>query len=40
MRDQLSIKIAGAAAGWKSQVIEMRQVVLSCRSGSAQLWDR
>jgi hypothetical protein len=33
-------KIAGAAAGWKSQIIETTQVVLSRWSGSAQLWDR
>jgi hypothetical protein len=31
-------KIAGAAAGWKSQVIEISRVVVSRRSGSAQLW--
>jgi hypothetical protein len=35
-----SPKIAGAAAGWKSQVIETTQVVLSRRSGLTQLWDR
>jgi hypothetical protein len=31
-------RIAVANAGWKSQVIEMTQVVQSRRSGSAQLW--
>jgi hypothetical protein len=40
MIDQPPNKIAGAAAGWKSQLIEMSQVVLSRRSGSAQLWGR
>jgi hypothetical protein len=30
--------IFGAAAGWKSQVIEMTQVVLGRRSSSVQLW--
>ena|SRR5579859_4300960 len=35
-----SIKIAGAAAGPKSRVIDMTQVALGRRSGSAQLWDR
>jgi hypothetical protein len=33
-------EIAGAAAGWKSQVIETIQVVLGRRSGSAQLGER
>jgi hypothetical protein len=33
-------KIAGADAGWKSQVIKMTQVVLIRRSDSAQLWGR
>ena len=32
--------IAGAAAGWKSQISEMTQVAESSRSGSAQLWGR
>ena len=32
--------IAGAAARLKSRVIEVTQVVLSRRSGSAQLWER
>ena len=39
MIDQWSNEIAGAAAGWKSQVIEMTQVVLSRRSGSTRLWE-
>jgi hypothetical protein len=30
-----SNQLAGAAAGWQSQVIEMTQVVLRRRSGSA-----
>jgi hypothetical protein len=33
-------KIAGAAAVRESQVIEMIQVVLSRRSGSARFWGR
>lgn len=33
-------RTAGAAAGRQSQVIEITQVVLGRRSGSAQLWDR
>jgi hypothetical protein len=33
-------QIAGAAAGWTSQFIEIMPVVLGLRSGSAQLWGR
>jgi hypothetical protein len=40
LRDQWPNHIAGAAAGWKSRVIEMPQVVLYCSSGSAQLWNQ
>jgi hypothetical protein len=34
------IEIAGAAARWRFEVIEMTQVILTSKSGSAQLWDR
>jgi hypothetical protein len=33
-------QIAGAVAWWTSRVVEMTQVVLSRRAGSAQLWGR
>ena len=38
MIDQWSNEIAGAAAGRKSRVFEMTQVVLGRRFGSAQFW--
>jgi hypothetical protein len=33
-------KIAGVAAGWTPEFIEMMQVGVSCISGSARLWGR
>jgi hypothetical protein len=34
----MAIQIAGSAAGWNSQVVDMTQVVLNRMSGSARLW--